>query len=325
MKRRDFLAGLGGAAVLGPRGASGQQAAMPVIGVLCGTRFDQGELAAVRKGLAEMGYVEGNNVLIEYRSADGEYERLPTLAAELVDRPATVIIAIGGAVSAVTAKAATSTIPIVFSNGGDPVRLKLVSSLNRPGGNVTGVSFFVVTLGPKRLALLRELVPATVGFGYLANPANASVDAETADVRQAAQGLNLSIEVRSAANANELDVAFAGFAAQGVGGVIVGSDAYFLSQRSLLASLVLKYSLPAICDVREHTLAGGLMSYGTDRTDAYRQSGAYVGKILRGERPENLPVMQSTKFELVINVKTAKALRLSIPEKLIALADEVIE
>jgi len=323
MRRREFLGILGGAVAAWPLAARAQQA--PVIGILCGTHFDQGELTAVRKGLAEMGYVEGKNILMEYRSAEGEYERLPALAAELVNRPVSMIIAIGGAVSAVTAKAATSTIPVVFSNGGDPVRLKLVKSLNHPGGNVTGISFFVVTLGPKRLALLRDLVPAANAFGYLANPANASVAAETADVRQAAQDLNVQLHVRSAANDADLDNAFAAFAAQKIGGVVVGSDAYFLSRRSRLASLVLKHSLPAICDVREHALAGTLMSYGTDRTDAYRQGGVYAGKILKGERPETLPVMQSTKFELVINAKTAKSLGLPIPEKLIALADEVIE
>jgi len=323
MRRREFLGILGGAVAAWPLAARAQQT--PVIGILCGTHFDQGELTAVRKGLAEMGYVEGKNILMEYRSAEGEYERLPALAAELVNRPVSMIIAIGGAVSAVTAKAATSTIPVVFSNGGDPVRLKLVKSLNHPGGNVTGISFFVVTLGPKRLALLRDLVPAANAFGYLANPANASVAAETADVRQAAQDLNVQLHVRSAANDADLDNAFAAFAAQKIGGVVVGSDAYFLSRRSRLASLVLKHSLPAICDVREHALAGTLMSYGTDRTDAYRQGGVYAGKILKGERPETLPVMQSTKFELVINAKTAKSLGLPIPEKLIALADEVIE
>jgi putative ABC transport system substrate-binding protein len=191
-----------------------------------------------------MGYVEGSSVLIEYRSAEGDYNRLPALAAELVNRRVALIVAIGGAVSAVIAKAATSTIPVIFSNGGDPVRLGLVPSMNHPGGNVTGVSFFVVTLGPKRLALLRELVPTASAIGYLANPANASVEAETADVRQATRDLNLQMHVRSAGNDQELETAFAGFVGQGVGGIIVGSDAYFLSRRDNLASLVLKHSLP---------------------------------------------------------------------------------
>ena len=324
MKRREFIKLLGGASFAWPLAALAQQP-IPVIGVLCGTRFDQGELAAVRKGLAEMGYVEGSNVLIEYRSAEGDYNRLPALATELVNRPVALIIAIGGAVAAVVAKAATLTIPIVFSHGGDPIRLGLVSSMNRPGGNVTGVSFFVVTLGEKRLALLRELVPTANVIGYLANPANASVEAETADVQQAAQNLKLQILVRNAGSGHELEAAFTSFVEQGIGGVIVGSDAFFLSRRDQLASLVLKHSLPAICDVREHTLAGALISYGTDRTDAYRQGGIYAGKVLKGERPADLPVMQSTKFELVINAKTAKALRVNIPARLLAIADEVIE
>ena len=323
MTRREFITLVGGATAW-PLVAR-TQPTMPVIGILCGTRFDEGELSAVRKGLAEMGYVEGSNVLIEYRSAEGDYNRLPALAAELVDRRVALIIAIGGAVAAVTAKAATSAIPIVFSNGGDPIRLGLVPSMNRPGGNVTGVSFFVVTLGEKRLALLRELIPTAKAIGYLANPANASVEAETADVRRAAPSLKLQIYVRNAGSDRELETAFAGFVEQGIEGVIVGSDAYFLSRRDQLASLVLKHSLPAICDVREHVLAGALISYGTDRTDAYRQGGIYAGKVLKGERPADLPVMQSTKFELVINAKTAKALRVIIPERLLAIADEVIE
>ena len=254
MRRREFITLLGGAAAWTV--VARAQPVIPVIGVLSGTRFDQGELAAVRKGLAEVGYVEGRNVLIEYRSAEGDYNRLPALAAELVVHPVALIIAIGGAVAAVVAKAATSAIPIVFANGGDPIRLGLVPSMNRPGGNVTGVSFFVVTLGEKRLALLRELVPAANAIGYLANPANASVEAETADVRKAAQSLKLQILVGNAGSATELETAFASFVEQGIGGVIVGSDAYFLSRRDQLASLVLKHSLPAICDVREHALAG---------------------------------------------------------------------
>jgi putative tryptophan/tyrosine transport system substrate-binding protein len=324
VQRREFIGLIVGTAGW-PALASAQRQPVPVIGVLCGTPFDQGELAAVRNGLAETGYVEGSNVLMEYRSAEGDYDRLPALAADLVNRRVALIVAIGGAVSAVTAKAATSTIPIVFANGGDPVRLGLVASMNRPGGNVTGISFFVVTLGAKRLALLRELVPAANTIGYLANPANASVEAETADVRQAAQSMRLQLDVRNARNGDELDVAFAGFAAQGIGGVVVGSDAYFLSRREQLAALVLKHALPAICDVREHARAGALISYGTDRADAYRQGGVYAGKVLKGEKPADLPAMQSTKFELVINTKTARALGLTVPPSLLITANEVVE
>jgi putative ABC transport system substrate-binding protein len=325
MKRRAFLILLGGMAVSRASALQAQQSGTPVVGILCGTRFDQGELAAVRKGLAEMGYVEGSNVSIEYRSADGDYERLPALARELVDRRVALILAIGGAVSAVSAKAATSTLPIVFSNGADPVGLGLVPSMNRPDGNVTGVSFFVVTLGAKRLALLRELVPNANTIGYLGNPANASVEAETADVRKVAESLQLRFRVASAKTDAELETAFAGFAEQGTGAVVIGSDAFFLSRRDKLALLASKFSLPVICDVREHARAGALISYGTDRTDAYRQSGIYAGRVLRGVRPSDLPVMQSTKFELVLNLRTARALGLTVPPSLLALADEVIE
>ena len=323
MRRRELL-GILGAAVTWP--LSGRaQSPTPVIGILTGPKFDQGELTAVRRGLAELGYAEGGNLLIEYRSAEGNYERLPALAAELVNRGVVLIVAIGGAVSAVAAKATTSKIPVIFANGGDPVRLGLVPSMNRPGANVTGVSFFVVTLGAKRLALLRELVPSVGTVGYLANPANASVETETTDVQRAVRELKLQIQVRQAQSDVELEAAFDNFARQGVGGVIVGSDAYFLSRRDKIASLVLKHSLPAICDVREHALAGALISYGTDRTDAYRQAGVYAARVLKGERPGDIPVMQSTKFELVINVKTAKALHVTIPDRLLAIADEVVE
>lgn len=325
MKRREFITLVGGAAAAVPFPARAQQSGMPVVGILCGTRFDQGELAAVRRGLSEAGYVEGTNVNIEYRSAEGDYTRLPGLARELAERRVALILAIGGAVSAIEAKAATSTVPIVFSNGGDPVRLGLVTSMNRPSANVTGVSFFVVTLGAKRLALLRELVPTATTVGYLANPANASVEAETADVEKAARSLQLPLRVKSAKSDSELETALASFAQERTSGVVVGSDAFFLSRRDQLASLALKHALPLICDVREHALAGALISYGTDRTDAYRQGGVYAGRILKGARPADLPVMQSTKFELVVNTKTAKALGLTVPSPLLTAADEVIE
>ena len=323
MRRREFIFLAGGAAAWPV--AAGAQQPLPVIGLLCGTSFDQGELAAVRKGLSEQGFVEGHNVRIEYRSAEGQYERLPALAAELTGLRVALIVAIGGAVSAVTAKAATSTIPIVFANGGDPVRLGLVESMNRPGGNATGVSFFVVTLGAKRLALLRELVPAITSVGYLANPANVSAESEAADVRQAAESLKLQFHRANARNDVEIDAAFETFARQKAGGIVVGSDAYFLSRREQLARLVLKHSLPAICDIRVHAEAGALISYGTDRADAYRQGGVYAGKVLKGEKPAELPAIQSTKFVLVINTKTAKALGLTVPQSLLSTADDVVE
>ncbi len=324
MRRREFMTLLGGTAVAWPLEALAQPA-MPIIGLLSGNRFDDRELAALRQGLNEVGYVEGRNVAIEYRSAEGQYDRLPPLAAALAARPVALIVAIGGTVSAVAAKAATATIPVVFSNGGDPVKAGLVPSLNRPGANVTGVSFFVTTLGAKRLELLRELVPSGTATGFLANQGNPNVDAETADVQTAARALGQQIEVRSASDDREIDAAFAWFARQKVNAVIVAADAFFLSRRNQVAALSVRHVLPTMCDVREHAVAGSLMSYGTDRIDAYRQAGVYAGKVLKGERPADLPVMQSTKFELVVNLRTAKALGLAVPGTLLALADEVIE
>jgi putative ABC transport system substrate-binding protein len=330
VNRRQLIGLLGGAASLPslhrPYVAHAQQSAtMPVIGLLSGNQLDERELTAIRQGLGEAGYLEGKNVSIEYRSAEGRYDRLPGLSAELARRPVTLILAIGGTASALAAKAATSTIPIVFANGGDPVQVGLVPSLNRPGGNITGVSFFVTILGAKRLELLRELMPDAQMVGYLANPANSSVRTEGADIEAAARTLGLKLHVENAATEGDLDAAFAGFVAARVGAVIVAADAFFLSRRARLAALAARHALPAICDVREHALAGGLISYGTDRIDAYRQGGVYAAKVLKGEKPADLPVMQSVKFELVINLKTAKALGLAVPRMLLALADEVIE
>jgi putative tryptophan/tyrosine transport system substrate-binding protein len=325
--RRQFISLLGGAAALSlarPLPLCAQQPT-PTIGLLSGNRFDERELAAVRKGLAETGYAEGRNVVLEYRSAEGRYDRLPALAAELERRPVTVIVAIGGTASAVAAKAATTTVPIIFANGGDPVRSGLVPSLNRPGGRVTGVSFFVTTLGAKRLELLRALVPRVMSIGFLINPANPNAASEMEDVKAAALALNLQIQVQNAPSERDLETAFAAFVAQRLDAVIVAADAFFLSQRAELAALAVRHALPAMCDVREHVLAGGLISYGTDRIDAYRQGGVYTGRVLKGEQPSDLPVMQSTKFELVINLKTANALGLTIPPTLLAIADEVIE
>jgi putative ABC transport system substrate-binding protein len=305
--------------------AARAQHAMPVIGLLSGNQLDERELAAIRQGLGETGYLEGKNVSIEYRSAEGHYDRLPDLSAELARRPVALILAIGGTASAIAAKAATSTVPIVFSNGGDPVQVGLVPSLNRPGGNITGVSFFVTILGAKRLELLRELMPNVEMVGYLANPANSSVKTERADIEAAARTLGLKLHIENAATEDDLDAAFAGFIAARVGAVIVAADAFFLSRRAGLAALAARHTLPAIGDVREHALAGELISYGTDRIDAYRQGGIYAAKVLKGEKPADLPVMQSVKFELVINLKTAKALGLAVPRSLLALANEVVE
>jgi putative ABC transport system substrate-binding protein len=316
---------VGCAAMAWPRQGRAQQPAMPVIGLLSGNQFDDRELAAVRRGLGESGYVEGRNVAIERRSGDGHYDRLPALTAELVNRRVNVILAIGGTASAVAAKAATTTIPIVFSNGGDPIRVGLVASLNRPGGNITGISFFVTTLGAKRLELLHDLVPTATAVGFLANPGNPNTESEMTDVQAAARVLGRRIHFQKASGEAEVDAAFANFVKNRMNAVVVGSDAFFLNRRDQLAALAARYALPMMCDVREHAVAGSLVTYGTDRNDAYRQSGIYAGKVLKGEKPADLPVMQSTKFELVINVKTAKALGLTVAPSLLARADEVIE
>jgi putative ABC transport system substrate-binding protein len=327
MTRRALIAFSFGAAAVScflPFSARAQHA-VPVIGLLSGNRFDERELAAIRQGLDEAGYVEGKNVSIEYRSAEGRYDRLAELSAELARRPVTLILAIGGTASAIAAKATTATVPIVFANGGDPVQVGLVPSLNRPGGNITGVSFFVTILGAKRLELLRELMPNIETIGYLANPANSSVKTEQADVAAAARTLGLKLHVENASTEGEFDTAFAGFVANRVGAIIVAADAFFLSRRVQLTALTARHALPAVYDVREHALAGSLISYGTDRIDAYRQGGIYAARVLKGEKPADLPVMQSVKFELVINLKTAKALGLTVPRSLLALANEVIE
>jgi len=325
MRRRQFVALLGAIAAGWPLAARAEQAGLPVIGLLSGNRFDERELAALRRGLSEAGYAEGRDVAIEYRSAEGQYGRLPALAADLVSRPVAVIVAIGGTISAVAAKAATATIPIVFSNGGDPIKVGLVPSLNRPGGNITGVSFFVNTLGAKRLELLHELVPAGTTIGFLANPGNPNTDSEARDVEAAARAVGQQLRIEKAGSEAEVETAFASFDRHRASAVVVSADAFFLSRRDRVAALALRHHVPTICDVREHALAGCLMSYGTDRTDAYRQAGIYAARVLKGERPADLPVMQSTKFEWAINLATARTLGLEVPQPLLALADEVIE
>jgi putative ABC transport system substrate-binding protein len=298
---------------------------MPVVGLLNATRLDPREVAAVRQGLTETGYVEGRNIAIEYRSAEGKYDRLPSLAADLVHRQVAVIIAIGGTPAAPPAKAATATIPIVFSNGGDPVKLGLVPRLNRPGGNVTGVSFMVSELGAKRLELLRELVPTVKSIGFLVNPPNPNAPADTREIQEAARSLGLQVYIENASSERDIDAAFVNFGQQQVNAVMVAADAYFRSRRDQFGALAARYALPATYAVREHVVAGGLMSYGANIVDAYRQAGIYAGRILKGEKPGELPVMQSSKFELVINLKTAKTLGLDVPPTLLAITDEVIE
>jgi putative ABC transport system substrate-binding protein len=326
--RREFLTLIGGAAAAWPVAVRAQQPALPVAGFL-GTgslRSDGFRVAAVRQGLMDAGYVEGRNVTFEYRWAEGHYERLPALAAELVRSEVAVIISVGGVTSALAAKSATATIPVVFATGGDPIKSGLVASLNRPGGNVTGVNFLTETLVAKQFEVLHETVPRTALIGFLANPTTATAEPETTKaVLAAADSFGQKLLVEQAHTDGELDAAFAALAQQHVGALMVLGDAFFLSRRDKLVESAARLKLPTIYNLREYAVAGGLMSYGTGITDAHRIAGLYAGRILKGENPADLPVQQSTKVELVINVKTAKALGLDIPLLLLGRADEVIE
>jgi putative ABC transport system substrate-binding protein len=286
----------------------------------------QAPFAAVfRKALNDVGFLEGNNVAIEYRGAEGHYDRLPALAAELVRYPATVIVAVGPPACALAAKAATTSISIVFLTGGDPVALGLVRSLNRPGGNVTGVSLFNVALVPKQLELVSELVPNARVIAAIVNPDNPNTEAEERELIAAAHAMGLVVHVLRASSENEVTAAFATIVQQGAGAVIVSFDAFFVSRADQFVALAARHSLPAIYHWREFAESGGLMSYGTNLVDAYRQLAIYAGNILRGARPVDLPVWRQTKFDLVINLKTAKALGLTVPPTLLTRADEVIE
>jgi putative tryptophan/tyrosine transport system substrate-binding protein len=327
MKRRQFIAGLGSAAAW-PVVARAQQAAMPVIGILQSgntVRFPPA-YASFFQGLSDMGYVEGRNVAVEFRGTD-QYDQLLALAADLVRRKVAVIYAIGTANDAMAAKAATTTIPIVFANGSDPVKIGLVPSLSRPGGNITGVTFFLSEIVARRLQFLRELVPgAGVGtIGFLTNPTSLQSEPRTSDVLAAAQRVNQQIRVVTASTVNEIDAAFAAAAEQHLAALIVDGDPLFNSQRDQMVALAARYRIPSSYPTRVFADAGGLMSYGDKRFELIRQSGIYVGRILKGDKPSDLPVLQPTKFELVINMKTAKALGLTIPETLLATADEVIQ
>jgi putative tryptophan/tyrosine transport system substrate-binding protein len=326
MKRREFITLLGGAAAVLPLAARAQQSAMPVVGFLSGRSRDASQylVAAFRQGLSEAGYIEGRNVAIEYSWAEGQYDRLPALAAELVRRQVTVIAATGGIVSAAAAKAATTTIPIVFHLGVDPVDGGLVASLSRPGGNTTGVVSLNVEVGPKRLELIHELVPTT-SIALLLNPTNPNAEALSRDARAAARTLGLQVDVLPASTEREFEAVFATLPQLRAGALVIGTDPFFTSRSELLAALAIRHAVPAIYQGREFAAAGGLMSYGASLADSYRPAGLYIGRILKGEKPADLPVQQATRIELVINLKTAKALGLTVPLALQASADEVIE
>jgi putative ABC transport system substrate-binding protein len=304
-----------------------QQPAMPVVGFL-GSASPQpwvNYVAGFRAGLKEVGYVDGQNVTIEFRWAEDQYDRLPVLAAELVQRNVAVIFASGGPPSVLAAKAASVTTPIVFMLASDPIKLGMVASLNHPGGNATGVGLFNVAVEPKKLEILHQLVPKAMKIGVLVNPRNPNAQTITTELQTAAGALGLQIHIVNAATPGEFGAAFTTLVQQQAGALVVGSDPFFTNQREALVALAAQHALPAIYEWREFTAAGGLVSYGTNISDAYRQAGIYTARILKGEKPADLPVAQPTKFELVINIKTAKALGITVPQTLAVAADEVIE
>ena len=326
--RREFITLIGGAATW-PVAVRAQQAAMPVIGFLSSVSPEPvgHQLAAFRQGLKEAGYTVGQNVAIEYRWARGQYDRLPALAYDLVRHPVAVIFTHGGLSPALAAKAATSTIPIVFGSGGDVVKSGLIASLNRPGGNATGVNLFTKDVEARKLELLNKLVSADATIAFLVNPNNpTNTEGKTKEMQEAARALGRQLQVLNASKAADFDTAFAALVQQQVGSLVISADPFFdETGRDQLVALAARHAIPAIYSFREATAAGGLMSYGTNLADVERQKGAYTGRILKGEKPADLPVMQPTKFEFVINLKTAKALGLDVPPALLALADEVIE
>ena len=328
MRRREFIKLLGSVATTAwPLTLGAQQTAWPIVGFLhSGLKAESTHVVeGFGKGLAETGFVEGRNVEIQYRFAEGQYDQLPTLAAELVARHVAVLAATGGVQTALAAKSASATIPIVFGNGSDPVQFGLVESLNRPGGHITGISYITATLEAKRLGLLSELVPATGVYGVLVNSKNDNADNQLKDIAQGALALGRAITIQKASSELEIEAAFQAFAQQGIRALLVGSDPYFAGQREKIIALAARYSLPVISEWREFAQAGGLASYGTNLVDNYRLVGVYVGRILKGEKPADLPVVQAAKFEFVINLNTAKTLGLTLPPGPLSTADEVIE
>jgi putative ABC transport system substrate-binding protein len=328
MRRREFISLLGGAAVAWPLTASAQQPATPVIGVLISYSLDrsgQRLLSAFREGLRESGYEDGRNVAIEYRSAEGQYDRLPALAADLVRRRSAVIAAVGGSPAALAAKLATTSLPIVFQVGVDPVEAGLVASLSRPGGNLTGVANLAVEVGPKRLELLRELVPTASDIAVLFNPTRSNAEAELRDLHGAANVIGIKLHALEARTDNEFETVFANVIQLRAGGLVISGDPFFNSRSEQLAALAMRHGIPAVYQFHEFAAAGGLISYGSSITNTHRLAGIYTGRILKGEKPADLPVQQSTKVELIINLKTAKAFGLDVPPTLLARADEVIE
>jgi putative tryptophan/tyrosine transport system substrate-binding protein len=328
MKRREFVTLVGAAAAGWPLVARAQQPTMPVIGFLnsgsAGSSSDV-RIVGFSRGLNETGFVEGRNVMIQYGFSEGHYDRLPSMVAEFVNRKVVVIAATGGVQTALAAKPASATVPVIFANGSDPVQFGLVESLSRPGGNMTGVSFFTAPLEAKRLGLLSELVPAARIFGVMINPTNDNAESQLKDIAQAGLTLGRPIIAQKASDERQIDAAFETFAQQRVNALLVSADPYFFGQREKIVALSARYNLAAIYEWREYAQAGGLASYGTSLMDNYRLAGVYVGRVLKGEKPADLPVIRPTKFEFVINLKTAKALSLDVAHGLLTSADEVIE
>ncbi len=327
LKRRDFITLFGGAAVGWPLTARAQQQPMPVIGWMSGRSPEDSAhlVAAFRQGLREAGFVEGQNLSIEYRWARGDYGRLPTLAAELVERRVAVLVAVGGDTSAIAAKQATSTIPIVFGMGGDPIKAGLVMSFNRPGANATGYTLLTNEMESKRVSLLHELLPGVRLIGALLNQNFPPAVRQLQDIEEAVRSIGQTLFVARASNDTELEAALLSLVRQGVGAMLVAADPYFDTRRDRIIAFAAQNRIPTIYQFREFAVAGGLISYGPSITDSYRQAGVYVGRILKGTKPADLPVLQPTKFELVINLKTANALGLALPNSIQLLADEVIE